>query len=62
MVRSSAHTLAVGYVLLGLVTLALFAAPLWYAWQVTIEDGRTEILQEDTQRFAEVFRQQGRKG
>jgi signal transduction histidine kinase len=62
MVRSSAYTLAVFYVLLGLVALALFAAPLWYAWRVTIEDGRTEILQEDTQRFAEVFRQQGPQG
>jgi len=62
MVRSSAYTLAVGYVLLGLVTLALFAAPLWYAWRVTIADSRTEILQEDTQRFAEVFRQQGPQG
>jgi|SRR5580658_211385 signal transduction histidine kinase len=60
--RSSAYTLAVGYVLLGLVTLALFAAPLWYAWRVTIEDSRTEILQEDTQRFAEVFRQRGAQG
>ncbi len=62
MVRSSAFSLAVGYVLLGLVTLALFAAPLWYAWRVTIEDGRTEILQEDTRRFAEVFRQIGPDG
>jgi signal transduction histidine kinase len=62
MVRSSAYTLAVFYVLLGLATLALFAAPLWYAWRVTIEDGRTEILLEDAQRFAEVFRQQGPEG
>ena len=54
MVRSSAVTVALGYVLLGIVTLALFAAPLWYAWEVTIEEGRTEILQEDAQRFAQV--------
>ena len=62
MVRSSAVTLAVGYVLLGLVALALFAAPLWYAWRVTIEDGRTEVLQGDAQRFTEVFRQVGADG
>jgi hypothetical protein len=62
MVRSSAVTLAVGFVLLGLVALALFAAPLWYAWRVTIEDGRTEILQGDAQRFSEVFRQVGADG
>jgi len=60
--RSSAVTLAVGFVLLGLVALALFAAPLWYAWRVTIEDGRTEILQGDAQRFSEVFRQVGAQG
>ena len=50
--RSSAYMLAIFYVALGLVTLALFAAPLWYAWRVTIEEGRTEILQEDAERFA----------
>jgi len=26
-----------GYVALGLAALVLFAAPLWYAWQVTIK-------------------------
>jgi signal transduction histidine kinase len=60
--RSSAYMLAIFYVALGLVTLALFAAPLWYAWRVTIEEGRTEILQEDAERFATVFRQQGPDG
>ena len=39
--RSSALTLAVGYISLGLAALALFAAPLWYAWRVTIEEGAT---------------------
>jgi signal transduction histidine kinase len=62
MVRSSAVTLAVAYVLIGLVALGLFATPLWYAWRVTIEDGRTEILQGDAQRFGEVFRQMGADG
>ena len=27
---------ALGYVLMGLAALALFAIPLWYAWNVTI--------------------------
>jgi signal transduction histidine kinase len=40
----------------------LFAAPLWYAWQVTIQEGRTEILQVDAQRLAEVFRRDGAEG
>jgi signal transduction histidine kinase len=62
MLRSSALSLALGYVALGIVALVLFAAPLWYAWQVTIQDGRTEILQVDAQRLAEVFRRDGAQG
>ena len=52
--RSSAFVLAFGYVTLGIAALALFAAPLWYAWQVTIQDGREEILQEDADRKSVV--------
>ena len=32
----------------------LFAAPLYYAWQVTIQDGRVELLQADAQRLAQA--------
>jgi signal transduction histidine kinase len=39
--------------------LVLFAAPLWYAWQVTIQEGRSEILQSDAQRLTDVFRRDG---
>jgi signal transduction histidine kinase len=60
--RSSALTLAVGYISLGLAALALFAAPLWYAWHVTIQEGRSEILQSDALRLTEVFRRQGAPG
>ncbi|HEX2789285.1 MAG TPA: ATP-binding protein [Steroidobacteraceae bacterium] len=60
--RSSALTLAVGYIGLGLAALALFAAPLWYAWRVTIQEGRNEILQSDAQRLTEVFRRDGAPG
>src|SRR5580658_2034778 len=60
--RSSALTLAAGYIALGLAALALFAAPLWYAWRVTIQDGRYEILQSDALRLAEVFRREGAPG
>jgi signal transduction histidine kinase len=62
MMRSSALSLAVGYVILGITALVLFAAPLWYAWQVTIQDSRAEILQVDAQRLAEVFRRDGADG
>jgi hypothetical protein len=62
MLRSSALSLALGYVALGITALVLFAAPLWYAWQVTIQEGRAEILQVDSQRLAEVFRREGAEG
>lgn len=61
-IRSSAVTLALSYVLLGIVALVLFAAPLWYAWQVTIQESRTEILQADAQRLADVYRREGADG
>jgi signal transduction histidine kinase len=54
-IRSSAATLATGYVLLAFVALVLFAAPLRYAWQATIDDFRVELLMEDSQRLAHVF-------
>ena len=41
------------------LALVLFAAPLWYAWQVTIQDGRAEILRADAQRLADVFHREG---
>ena len=62
MMRSSALSLALSYVGLGLAALVLFAAPLWYAWQVTIQEGRTEILQADAQRLTEVYRRDGADG
>jgi signal transduction histidine kinase len=57
--RSSALSLALGYVALGMVSLVLFAAPLWYAWHVTIQEGRSEILQSDAQRLNDVFQRDG---
>jgi hypothetical protein len=62
MIRSSALSLALGYVALGIAALVLFAAPLWYAWQVTIQEGRAEILQADAQRLTDIFRREGASG
>ena len=62
MMRSTAVSLALGYVVLGIAALVLFAAPLWYAWQVTIQEGRAEILQADAQRLTDVFRRDGAAG
>jgi signal transduction histidine kinase len=60
--RSQAVSLALSYVALGIVSLVLFAAPLWYAWHVTIQEGRSEILQADAQRLTDTFRREGADG
>jgi signal transduction histidine kinase len=59
---SSAVNWAFGYVLLGVAALAVFAVPLWYAWSVTIFQGRQEILRDDAQRLTELFRREGVDG
>lgn len=61
-VHPSAFLLALGYVILGIATLILFAASLWYAWRVTIEDVRTQLLLEDTQHLVGVYNQDGPDG
>jgi signal transduction histidine kinase len=61
-IRSTTFTLSIGYIAFGVVALVLFAAPLWYAWQVTMEDGRSEILHADTQRLTDVFNREGAVG
>ncbi len=60
--RSSAFTLAFGYVAFGIAALILFAAPLWYAYYVTLQDARREGLRTDSQRLTEIFRRQGASG
>jgi signal transduction histidine kinase len=55
-------SLALTYVALGIAALVLFAAPLWYAWQVTIQDGRVEILLADAQRLTDVYHRDGADG
>jgi signal transduction histidine kinase len=61
-IRSTTFTLTFGYIAFGIVALVLFAAPLWYAWQVTMEDWRAEILHADTQRLTDVFHREGAPG
>jgi signal transduction histidine kinase len=62
MFRSSALSLAIGYIVLGFAALVLFAAPLWYAWEGTIREGREEVLQADAQRLTDVYRHEGAEG
>ena len=62
LIRSSALTWALGYVLLGLAALGAFALVLWYAWNVTIFADREEVLQDDAQRLTAVFDRDGIAG
>ncbi|HEX8783830.1 MAG TPA: HAMP domain-containing protein, partial [Steroidobacteraceae bacterium] len=62
LIRSSALTWALGYVLLGLAALGAFAVVLWYAWNVTIFVAREEILRDDAQRLADRFNRDGVAG
>jgi signal transduction histidine kinase len=61
-IRSTTFALTFGYIAFGIVALVLFAAPLWYAWQVTMKDGRSDILHADTQRLTDVFNREGATG
>jgi signal transduction histidine kinase len=61
-IPSTTFALSFGYIAFGVVALILFAAPLWNAWQVTVEDGRSEILHADAQRLADVFNREGASG
>ena len=62
LIRSSALTWALGYVLLGLAALGTFAVVLWYAWNVTIFEVREEVLRDDAQRLTAVFNRDGIAG
>jgi signal transduction histidine kinase len=57
--RFSALSVALGYVAVSLVLLALFATPLWYVWRNTIDRGRTEVLQADAKKMMDLFYRQG---
>ncbi|WP_455281032.1 HAMP domain-containing protein [Cupriavidus necator] len=57
--RFSALNVGLGYVAVSLVVLTLFATPLLYAWQNTIEQSRTEVLQADAQNMVNLFARQG---
>lgn len=55
----SARTIAIGYGVVSLLVLAMFAGPLWYAWHTNIEQVRTELLRSDAQRLANLFTRSG---
>jgi len=57
--RSSAFRLALGYIAVSITVLALFAAPLWYAWRQNVEEVRAELLREDVESLSDIFQNQG---
>jgi hypothetical protein len=57
--RFSPTSLALGYIALGVVVLALFAVPLWFAWRVNIGTFRAYVQGEDMQRLVEIFDREG---
>src|SRR5713226_1924829 len=60
--RFSLSRLALVYIALSVLVLALFAIPLWYAWRVNIATFRAYVQGEDVPRLVEVFDREGAKG
>ena len=60
--RLSPSRLALAYVVLSVLMLALFAIPLWYAWRANLSTFRAYVQGEDLQRLVEVFHSKGAKG
>ena len=59
--RFSPLRLALAYVALSVLVLALFATPLWYAWRVNISTFKAYVQGEDMQRLVNVFHREGAK-
>ena len=60
--RFSPSRLALVYIALSVLVLALFAIPLWSAWRVNLATFREYVQEEDMQRLVEVFDREGAKG
>jgi len=55
----SPSRLALSYVALSVLVLALFAIPLWYAWSVNIATFKEYVHAEDIQRMVGVLEREG---
>lgn len=55
----SARTIAVGYAVVTLLVLAMFAGPLWYAWHTNIGEVRSQLLTSDARHLSNLFERQG---
>jgi hypothetical protein len=60
--RFSPSRLALVYIALSVLALALFAIPLWYASRANISTFRAYVQGEDMQRLMEIFHREGAKG
>jgi PAS domain S-box-containing protein len=60
--RLSPSRLALAYVVLSVLMLALFAIPLWHAWRANLSTFRAYVQGEDLQRLVEVFHSKGAQG
>ena len=57
--RSTAFTLALIYVGLGLSAMACFALPLWYYWSVILRDPIMESAREDAENLTQIYEERG---
>jgi hypothetical protein len=60
--RFSPSRLALSYVALSVLVLALFAIPLWYAWSVNLSTFKEYVRADDVHRMADVFEREGPTG
>ena len=60
--RFSPSRLAFAYIVLSVVVLALFAIPLWYAWNVNISTFKVYVLGTEVQRMVDTFESEGATG
>ncbi len=60
--RFSPSRLGLAYIGLGVLALALFAIPLWLAWQTNLSTFKAYVHGEDVQRLVDVFDREGATG
>src|SRR5215470_4738927 len=60
--RFSPSRLALVYVALSLLALALFAIPLWYAWRANLSTFREYVPGQEMQRLVDIFQRDGANG
>jgi PAS domain S-box-containing protein len=60
--RFSPSRLAFAYILLSVLVLALFAIPLWYAWNLNISTFKVYVLGTEVQRMVDTFESEGATG